>query len=202
MLGDVDHEALRDAFAVLLSPLDAVDATIWRGEVGRVLCELTGADNAVFELHTADLPVLYSEDYPQVVLDAYLERYGALDIGRKRRGEPGLEVWNLALLYGDQLGEFEKSEFYRDFLVPNRILDSMGMTVVVSRSTALATLFLHSEQAGRPASSAGRLHQGDSRRVQHQPAHRATAHRATAHREDLRQARREVTRPGRPPASW
>jgi DNA-binding CsgD family transcriptional regulator/PAS domain-containing protein len=145
-----DHAALHSAFAVLLSPLDAVDAESWRGEVGRTLAELLGADRAAFQLEAPGIPVLYSEDYPQQTLDSYLEHYHAIDVGRIRREELGLEVWNRWRLHGAQLKQFWESEIHQDFLAPNRIFDSMGLTVSVRGATNPATLFFHREKPGTP----------------------------------------------------
>jgi DNA-binding CsgD family transcriptional regulator/PAS domain-containing protein len=133
-----------------LSPLDAVDADAWRGEVSRCLAELLGADRAAFQLEAPGSPILYSEDYPQRTLDLYLEHYHAIDIGRIRRDELGLEVWNRQRLHGAKLKQFWESEIHQDFLAPNRILDSMGLTIRVPGATNPATLFLHQEKPGTP----------------------------------------------------
>jgi DNA-binding CsgD family transcriptional regulator/PAS domain-containing protein len=143
-----DHIALHSAFAVLLSPLDAVDTEAWRGEVGRTLAELLGADRAAFQLEAPGVPILYSEDYPQQTLDSYLEHYHAIDVGRIRRDELGLEVWNRWRLHGAQLKQFSESEIHQDFLAPNRIFDSMGLTVPIRGATNPATLFFHREKPG------------------------------------------------------
>ena len=60
--GQREQDSLLAAFAVLLSPLDSVDAETWRGEVGRTLCDLLGADRSAFQLEMPGIPVLYSED--------------------------------------------------------------------------------------------------------------------------------------------
>src|SRR5688500_20398915 len=66
-----EQDCLRSAFAVLLSPLDSIDAESWRGEVGRTLCDLLGADRASFQLDIPGIPLLYSEDHSQATLVAY-----------------------------------------------------------------------------------------------------------------------------------
>jgi DNA-binding CsgD family transcriptional regulator/PAS domain-containing protein len=142
------HTALQSALAVLLSPLDAVDANAWRGEVSRTLSALVGADKASFQLEMPGIAALYSEDYPQATLDAYMQHYRAIDIGRIRRDDLGLEVWNRQLLHGRELPAFHKSEIHRDFLVPNGIRDSMGLTVAVPGLATPATLFFHKERTG------------------------------------------------------
>lgn len=142
------HTALQSALAVLLSPLDAVDANAWRGDVARTLCELLGADKASFELEMPRISQMYSEDYPQATLDAYMQHYRAIDIGRIQREKLGLEVWNRQLLHGRALPEFYKSEIHHDFLVPNGIRDSMGLTVEVPGLATPATLFFHKERTG------------------------------------------------------
>lgn len=143
-----EQDSLRAAFAVLLSPLDSVDAETWRGEVGRTLCDLLGADRSAFQLEMPGIPLLYSEDYPQSTLDAYVDYYRDIDIGRQRRDALGAEVWNRWLLHGRDLRDFWESEIHHDFLVPNRILDSMGLTVKVRGASVPATLFFHSEKPG------------------------------------------------------
>ena len=143
-----EQDALRAAFAVLLSPLDSIDAQTWRGEVGRTLSDLLGADRASFQLEMPGIPLLYSEDYSQATLDAYVDYYKEIDIGRQRRDALGAEVWNRWLLHGRDLRNFWESEIHHDFLVPNRILDSMGLTVKVRGASMPATIFFHSEKPG------------------------------------------------------
>ena len=143
-----EQDALRAAFAVLLSPLDSIDAQTWRGEVGRTLCDLLGADRSSFQLEMPGIPLLYSEDYPQSTLDAYVDYYKDIDIGRQRRDALGAEVWNRWLLHGRDLRSFWESEIHHDFLVPNRILDSMGLTVKVRGASMPATLFFHRDKPG------------------------------------------------------
>jgi DNA-binding CsgD family transcriptional regulator len=143
-----EQDALRAAFAVLLSPLDSIDAQTWRGEVGRTLCDLLGADRSSFQLEMPGVPLLYSEDYSQSTLDAYVDYYKDIDIGRQRRDALGAEVWNRWLLHGRDLRNFWESEIHRDFLVPNRILDSMGLTVKVRGASMPATLFFHRDKPG------------------------------------------------------
>ena len=139
----VDH-----ALQLLLSPLGSEGLDAWRKEVTRTLCELLGAERAVFSLDAPEIAELWSEDYPRAVLDSYAKYYQKIDIGRIRREKQGLEVWNRELIHNGGLAEFEKSEIYRDFLVPNRICDSMGMTVGVPASATPATLFFHNEKRG------------------------------------------------------
>jgi DNA-binding CsgD family transcriptional regulator len=141
-------EALRAAFAVLLSPLDSVDAETWRGEVGRTLCDLLGADRSSFQLEIPGTPFFYSEDYPQATLNAYVDYYQDIDIGRQRRDALGAEVWNRWLLHGRDLRDFWESEIHQDFLVPNGILDSMGLTVRVRGASRPATVFFHRDKPG------------------------------------------------------
>ncbi|MDP9177444.1 MAG: helix-turn-helix transcriptional regulator [Gemmatimonadota bacterium] len=143
-----EQDCLRAAFAVLLSPLDSIDAQTWRGEVGRTLSELLGADRASFQLEIPGIPLLYSEDYSQATLDAYVDHYKDIDIGRQRRDALGAEVWNRWLLHGRDLRSFWESEIHHDFLVPNRILDSMGLTVKVRGAAMPATLFFHRDKPG------------------------------------------------------
>ena len=143
-----DHNALHAAFAVLLSPLDSVDVESWRGEVGSFLSELVGADRSAFQLDVPGIPLLYSEDYPQAMLDAYIGHYQSIDLGRMRREQLGLEVWNRWRLHGARLRQFWESEIHQDFLAPNRIFDSMGLTVPVRGASHMATVFFHREKSG------------------------------------------------------
>jgi DNA-binding CsgD family transcriptional regulator len=145
-----DHDALHAAFAVLLSPLDFVDAENWRGEVGKVLSQLLGAERSAFHLEIAGAPAFYSEDYSRATLDDYVQHYHDIDLGRLRREELGLEVWNRRRLHGPKLCKFWESEIHQDFLAPNHIFDSMGLTIPVVGSAKPATLFFHSEKPGTP----------------------------------------------------
>ncbi len=145
-----DHDALHAAFAVLLTPLDFVDAEAWRGEVGKVLAQLLRADRSAFQLDIPGVPILYSEDYPQATLVSYAEHYHAVDVGRIRREELGLEVWNRWRLHGAKLRQFWESEIHRDFLARNYIFDSMGLTINVGGSRNPTTIFFHSDKPGTP----------------------------------------------------
>ncbi len=143
----LEHDALQTAFAVLLSPLDYVDSTVWRGEVGRAVRDLVGADRAVVIIDAPGIPLIYSEDYSQKILDAYAGYYREIDLTRIRRDELGLEVWNRSMLHSD-MRAFRASEIHRDFLVPNGILDAMGITVPVPGTLKQATIFLHGTRPG------------------------------------------------------
>jgi len=143
-----EHDALRSAFAVLLTPLDFVDAESWRGEVGRVLSQLLHADRSAFQLGIPGVPILYSEDYTEATLRSYAEHYHAVDIGRIRREQLGLEVWNRWRLHGAKLRDFWESEIHQDFLRPNDIFDSMGLTINLAGSRNPTTIFFHSEKPG------------------------------------------------------
>ena len=140
--------ALQGALAVLLSPLDAVDANAWRGDVSRTLTELLGADKASFELEMPNIPQMYSEDYPAGDSRCV---HAAISRDRHRphqRENLGLELWNRQLLHGRHLPEFYRSEIHTDFLVPIGIRDSMGLTVEVPGLATPATLFFHKERTG------------------------------------------------------
>jgi DNA-binding CsgD family transcriptional regulator len=147
-LSPARQTALHAALAVLLSPLDHADPNSWRGECARTLSALLGADNAAFQLEMPGLSTLYSENYSQDTLDAYMNHYRALDVGRIRRDVLGLEVWNRELLHGPHLRAFYKSEIHHDFLAPNQISDSMGLTVAVPGLPQPATLFFHKVRTG------------------------------------------------------
>jgi DNA-binding CsgD family transcriptional regulator len=144
------HAALQFALAVLLTPLASVDAESWRGQVGSALSALLGADRSAFQLDIPGIPILYSEDYPQATLDDYVEHYHAVDIGRMRREELGLEVWNRWRLHGPKQRKFRESEIHQDFLAPNHIFDSMGLSVSVPGASHPASVFFHSEKPGTP----------------------------------------------------
>jgi DNA-binding CsgD family transcriptional regulator len=73
-----------------------------------------------------------------------------VDVGRIRREELGLEVWNRWRLHGPKLRQFWESEIHRDFLAPNKIFDSMGITIGVPGARDPATLFFHRDKPGTP----------------------------------------------------
>jgi DNA-binding CsgD family transcriptional regulator len=145
-----DHEALREVFALLLTPLDWVSPDTWRTEVGRCCAELLGAERSAFQLEAPGIRRLHSEDYSQSTIESYIEHYHAVDVGRIRREELGLEVWNRWRLHGAKFREFFETEIHQDFLAPNRIFDSMGLTVQIRGASNPATLFFHREKSGTP----------------------------------------------------
>ncbi|HUQ98872.1 MAG TPA: helix-turn-helix transcriptional regulator [Gemmatimonadaceae bacterium] len=149
-LGLDEHDALRAALAILLSPLDAIDPDSWRGQVGTAFCDLLGANCSAFLIDAPGMAKIYSEDYPQKTLDAYAGYYSAIDVSSQKRDALGLEVWNYATLHGPDMRDFRKSEIYRDFLVPNGICDAMGLTVRMRGTAREATIFCYRDKPDTP----------------------------------------------------
>lgn len=143
---------LRSALRELLGQRSGKRADQWRQSIVQNLRVLTGSDKAILVVRTGVEPSAYADGISREVLSAYVSRFAHLD--RSRSAGRDLEVWSLAQLW--RAGEIEKSEYYRGFAVPNRLHDTVGMTLHFPSLRSEVCLLLHKHAAEGPASVAQR----------------------------------------------
>jgi len=139
---------LRTAFRELLGQRSGKRGDPWRQSVLQSLRILTGADKAVLVVRTGGEPAAYGDGVSRDVLSAYVTRFAHLD--RSRSAGRDHEVWSLSQLW--RPGELEQSEYYRSFAQPNRLHDTVGLTLHFPTLRAEVCLLLHKMVRETPAS--------------------------------------------------
>lgn len=121
-----EAERLETALRVLLTPLQHDTLDGWAGAVLSAVRGLLGAGQAVMMVPAAGRPLL-SNDWSPEAVTAYRDHFGARDpvIGRMQR----LRLPVAHRLMAIDAEAFYGSDYYRDFCVPHRLHDTVGMTV-------------------------------------------------------------------------
>ena len=148
-LSTKDQSLLAAATRTLVSPLVQPTFEHWLSEVNRTLKPLLGADKASFmfpldngEVRTAsdEIPSRILIEYVRERLPAQERRWGI------RRRSVALGVWNRRQLYGRHVRDLYRSEYYNDFLVPQRAFDPIGLTAGLDTSEQVVNLYFHHER--------------------------------------------------------
>jgi DNA-binding CsgD family transcriptional regulator len=132
---------VRSTLRELLAQRAGARAENWRQAVLRSLCVLTASDKAILVVRTASGPLAYGEEVSQNLLSVYLRRFADLDRTRVAVREHGLEAWSLSQLWPP--GELARSAYYRSFAVPNRLHDTVGVTLHFASPRAEVCLLFH-----------------------------------------------------------
>ena len=150
-LGTADVKRLGVTLSGLLSFSDFDDAESWRRKAACSLRDLVQADAAYMPL---DSPASAGTTLglPASVVDAYRRYYGRVDHGIARQRALRLAVWSRRMLWSDQ--ELAHSEYYNDFVVPNRLHYSMGIAASVPAGSVRVSL-LYATPARPPGTATG-----------------------------------------------
>ena len=140
---------MRTALRELLAQRAGERGDVWRQSVLRSLRILTGSDKAVLVVRTGAGPFACGEDMGQDLLSAYVARFADLDRSRAAMAEFGLEVWSLSQLWPP--GELERSRYYQTFAAPNRLHETVGVTLQFASPRAEVCLVFHKTERGLPA---------------------------------------------------
>ena len=130
---------MRSAFRELLGQRSGKRSHQWRQSTLQTLRVLTSSDKAMLIVRAGAEPAAYGDGVARDVLSAYVTRFAHLD--RSRSAGRDLEAWTLAQLW--RPGELEESEYYRAFAVPNRMHDTVGMTLHFPNLRSEVCLLLH-----------------------------------------------------------
>lgn len=139
---------MRTAFRELLGQRGGKRADQWRHSILQSLRLLTNSDKAILVVRSGPDPLAYGDGINRDVVLAYVTRFAHLD--RSRTAGRDLEVWRLADLW--RAGELEKSDYHRGFAVPNRLHDTVGMTLVFPNLRSEVCLLLHTSHPRGAAS--------------------------------------------------
>lgn len=125
-----DLERLRGAQEILLSPLEFADTVKWRSEANRELCELTGADKAMFFVPGQGA---WSDELDLSAHVEYAAHFHRFDRGAELALDRGLLVASHPELY--DYPEFLRSEWHNDFLARHGCFQTLGLTVELTGGT-------------------------------------------------------------------
>jgi DNA-binding CsgD family transcriptional regulator len=139
---------MRSAFRELLGQRSGKRGDQWRQSVLQSLRMLTASDKAILVVRTGIEPVGYADGVSRDVLSVYVTRFAHLD--RSRSAGRDHEAWSLNQLW--RPGELEQSEYYRSFALPNRLHDTVGLTLRFPDVRAEVCLLLHKNVRQNPAS--------------------------------------------------
>ena len=123
-----EQKLLTSCLDVLLSPFAYESHGAWRRDVCRALKQLLGAEQATFVFDLPNEETFFSEEIDATVLQTYPASIRPLDQKwdvSARHTELG--VYNRRLLWGPHYAAFLRSEYYNDYLRPNRALDAIGL---------------------------------------------------------------------------
>ncbi|MGH7515413.1 MAG: response regulator transcription factor [Gemmatimonadales bacterium] len=120
----------------------------WRESILQSLRILTGSDKAILVVRIGLEPTGYADGVSREVLSAYITRFAHLD--RSRSAGRDLEAWSLTELW--RPGELEQSEYYRGFAFPNRLHDTVGLTLHFPNLRGEVCLLLHKTVRESPSS--------------------------------------------------
>ena len=154
-----DQSLVAAATRALVSPLVAPTFESWLAEVNHTLKELLWADKAsfMFPLANGELRTV-SDEYASPVLQTFM-REKQPEIERRwgmRRRALAMGTFTRAALYGADLPELYRSEYYNEFLVPNRAYDVLGMTMALDSQERVVNLYFHHDlPTGRRFGSRG-----------------------------------------------
>jgi DNA-binding CsgD family transcriptional regulator len=110
---------------------------------------LTCSDMAILTLRDPSGLRVYGDQVSQELLSSYTNHFADLDRGRRAACDFGLEVWNLRQLW--QPGELERSQYYQLFALPNRLHDSVGLTLQLPDPRAEIYMVFHRARPGPAA---------------------------------------------------
>lgn len=136
------NAALRD----LLAQRASRPSGEWRQSVLRSLRALTGSDRAFLVVRTANGPSAYGDEVSQDLLAYYVKRFAELELSRADARGHAPEAWRLTQLW--PAGELERSRYYLDFAQPNRLHDTVGITLHFASPRAEVSLAFHRNRPG------------------------------------------------------
>jgi DNA-binding CsgD family transcriptional regulator/PAS domain-containing protein len=132
---------LRLLLRELLAPRARGRTDQWCDSMLRALRAVTGSDKAILILRAGSAPSAHGSGVSREVLSVYLNQFAEQDRSRIAVQQHGLEVWRLDELWPP--AEWERSNYYRAFAVPNALYSTVGLTLHLAAPRAEVCLTLH-----------------------------------------------------------
>ena len=140
------------ASEILCSPLAYDDAQAWLGDAIPAIAKALHADMFTAAVPIAGTEVLLAEGIDLEVLRTYLATYlpAAQQKWGMLSGQLAAGAFSRAMIYGERLRDMYRSEYWHDFLVPNRCFDTVGLTLALGSPGTIANVqFYHGSPRGQ-----------------------------------------------------
>jgi DNA-binding CsgD family transcriptional regulator len=146
-------DGIAAASRILLAPLDYGSIAEWQRATNDIMKPLLGADKASFMLPSSGERLeVYSDEIPSTVLRTYFTTF--LRIAERRWGVQRrslrLGAWNRDEIYAGHLRELYASEYWHEFLRPNRAFDTIGFTAPSAVRGQVVNLYFHHDEPRGP----------------------------------------------------
>ncbi len=153
-LSSVEVTRLEAALHALLSPFETPSVDAWRSKVSREVQELLGADMVTFHLPAREAAEFYSEQFSPDSLRTYPAHRSRLETRFSiLRRSIALGVYSRAAIYHPHWKDVERSDYYNEFIVPNRAYDTIAITTEnpddAAPRTVSGLLLYHDKPRGR-----------------------------------------------------
>jgi DNA-binding CsgD family transcriptional regulator len=151
-LGSIDLLRLGSTLRCLLAHRGQGNAGTWLRAALHNVRGLTEADKAAaFVWAPGREPVAYGDNVSEDALTAYIRRFAAIDMARRRAFELGAEVWSVNQLWPQE--QLQRSEFYRAFVLPFQLHEAVAISIRVPVQQAEVQLDLYQRHPSAPAAT-------------------------------------------------
>jgi DNA-binding CsgD family transcriptional regulator len=143
----MDYDLLKQVLTTLLSPLECSSLDLWTSRWAPNLKTLLGADSVIVGLPIGKRLIFSSEDFSANVLSDFSTRVQPLAqrFSTVERAAM-LGVYTRAMLWRPHLTEYHESDYYNDYVLPNRFFDLIGLASRINKRddiNSLAVLMAH-----------------------------------------------------------
>jgi DNA-binding CsgD family transcriptional regulator len=151
-LSEAQSKVLRRTLTALLSPHAHGSTDEWLFAVMRSMRPLMNAQKAAIRLRTPGGLRVLGLDHDRVALDSYERHYHKFDFGRAISGNPPRprQYWTFDDQYGARMADFRRSEYYKDFLAPNRLFHCGAVATHPRADRSDAILYVHRDRRSAP----------------------------------------------------
>jgi DNA-binding CsgD family transcriptional regulator len=148
-LDSVDLLRLGSTLRCLMAHGAAGNAGAWPRALLHNLRSLTEADKAaLFMWLPGQEPAGYGDGVSEDALTAYLKRFAAVDLARRRTLDLQAEVWSLSQLWPHE--QLQRSEYYQAFAAPFRLHDAVALSIRQPTRQAEVQIALYQERPAPP----------------------------------------------------
>jgi DNA-binding CsgD family transcriptional regulator/PAS domain-containing protein len=154
-LGSADLLRLGSTLSCLLAHRGEGNPGNWlRGLLHSVRGLIEADKAAIFVWVPGREPVGYGDNVSEVAVTAYIKRFAAIDMARRRAFELGAEVWSVSQLWPQE--QLRRSEFYQAFVLPFHLHEAVAISIRVPVKQAEVQLALYQGHPSPPAAASWR----------------------------------------------
>jgi DNA-binding CsgD family transcriptional regulator/PAS domain-containing protein len=147
-LSSGDVRRLEAALGTLVTPFAYPDLAAWSAAATHQCADFLGADQALFGMMTVDRMVIVAHGArSEEAARSYMTDYWRHDfVLTERRFQLGRETYHRDMLY--RPGERRRCMVYNEWSAPNRLCDTIGMSVEAANPMLAGIHFYHDREAG------------------------------------------------------